>query len=117
MINDALESVVAMRRDNADLFALPEMLEMCFLTEEEIHEFQRVWDRITNGGKLLRRKKTDSVDLHLELQLEYGQAMMDLLSMAIIANINPDFALHMAIEVVYDRCREKRRELEQKRDE
>jgi len=38
--------------------------------------------------------------------------MMMLLTAAQLANINPDLALHLAIEVVYERSRKKREELD-----
>lgn len=110
MINDALDQVIAMRRDNEDVFPTPPMLRTCFFAEEEIQEFFRVWERI-NDNRYLRGNKMQDVDTKMKMQLEWGQALMMLLTAAYLANINPDLALHMAIETVYERSRMKRVEL------
>lgn len=113
MISDALDKVIAMRRDNEDVFSTPNMLRTCYFVDEEVNEFYRVWEKITNDGGYLRGNSLKDADLNLKLQLEFGQAMMMLLTAAQLANINPDLALHLAIEVVYERSRKKREELDQ----
>ena len=107
MINDALDLVIAFRRDNADVFEMGDPHESIIWTIEELTELSKVWDK-SLGRKRTRKNKYENIDVGIECHLEFGQAMMDLLSIAIQIPIDPDFALHLALETADDRCRDER---------
>ena len=113
MANDDLERVIAMRRDNADVFELGEPADNVLFVIEEMNEFWKVWQK-TLGKRYLRNNPVRDIDTHLKMQFEWGQAFMMLLTCAMQAQVNPDLALHSAVEEIYDRCVRERRKLESK---
>lgn len=105
--------VATMREDNKDVFVMGPPADNVLFTIEEINEFWRAWQKEL-GTNYLRGNPVRDIDIALKKQLEWGQAYMMLLTLAIQANINPEFALHMAVETTYDRCAKKRKELDSK---
>ena len=90
--------------DNADVFVMPDGLWNIVYTQEEISKFARALQQ--RVGPHLRHSND-----HTDAELEWGQAMMMWLTVAIQFNIDVDKALRKALYRVYDQSAEKRTEL------
>ena len=105
LLTNGLEAVRAIRAANADVFVMPKDLWNVIYTIEEITEFMRAV-QYHDASDHLRNANN-----HTDMELEWGQAAMMWLSVAMWYNIDVDIALQKAITRIETRSQEKRQQL------
>lgn len=103
---NGLTAVAETRARNGDVFVMPDGLMAVLYTIEELTEFVRAVQALEMPSHL--RRAND----HTDLNLEWGQAAMMLLTVAMIYQVDVDAALGAALARVDDRCSMARRALE-----
>lgn len=93
----AMQKVVETRNANADVFVWPSVEWDLLYTHEELTELARVVQKIKEPDHA-RNHDDETMTLTERLHLEFGQALMMLLTTGFTAGVtDPDYALEMAL--------------------
>lgn len=109
----AMDWVNVVRYANADVFFWPTPEWSLLYTHEELSELARVVQRLSRPEDL-RCNGLGTEDLEAALHLEWGQALMMHLTTGLLLDIDPDRALVMALDRVWERSAGAREEAERK---
>lgn len=97
---DAMQKVVETRNANVDVFIWPSVEWDLLYTHEELTELARVIQKLKEPDHARNHDDT-SMTTTERLHLEFGQAVMMLLTTGIAIGITePDYALEMALQKI-----------------
>ncbi len=100
----AMDTVQRVRDLNEDVFKWPSMEWSALYTIEEITELMR-WVQRKQYPDHLRRDEADPAN---SISLEWGQALMMLLTLGIQLGVDPNVALDQALEKIETRSQARR---------